>query len=165
MLCLALLSLSKKSGCGIPQPSPCNADENIQKMQYNRTTARNQGLNQLEAQKIGCRIKERKKNRIFTCRSRAYYISAGQKLEPKQAMLQSSNKTKNNNSTNKTKNNCAKTSATEQNFLSGMNGYLTKYTERLQKEEEKAAEVNIFYHSWINHQGKVYLRNWEEFVV
>ena len=52
---------------------------NVLNKQYVKTTARNQGLSQLEAYKIGYRMTERKKERISKCRSRAYYVSAGQK--------------------------------------------------------------------------------------
>ena len=75
---LALLSQIKKSECGTAQPSSYIAGDNILNEQYVRTTAKNQHLNQFEAQKIGYRMKNRMK-KLSTCRSSAYYVSAGQK--------------------------------------------------------------------------------------
>ena len=62
MLSVALLSKSEISGCCIAQPSPCIAGDNVLKKLYARTTTRNQGLNQTEAEKIGYRMKTEKKN-------------------------------------------------------------------------------------------------------
>ena len=79
MLRVALLSLAKKSECGKAQLSPWIAGFNVLNKLYVRTTTRNQGVSQLDANKIGYRMTEKKIQRILTWRSRAYYVSAGQK--------------------------------------------------------------------------------------
>ena len=64
MLSVALLSQAKKSDCGMAQPSSCICGNNVLNKRYARTTPRNQGINQSEAQKIGYRMrKNRKKER------------------------------------------------------------------------------------------------------
>ena len=49
MLSVAVLSIAKKSECGIAHPSSRIAGDNILNEGYAKNTARNQGLNHLEA--------------------------------------------------------------------------------------------------------------------
>ena len=64
-MCVALLSHVKKSEFGMAQLSSFIAGLNVLNKRYVRTTARNQGLSQLEAQKIVYGMKQelgRRKN-------------------------------------------------------------------------------------------------------
>ena len=82
ILSVALLSQAIKSECGTAQPSPCIAGDNVLKIIMPEPLPEARALTNEAPRKLDTEWKtEKKKKKLSTCRSRAYYVSAGQKIE------------------------------------------------------------------------------------